>query len=176
MQLGLTSHALTAFISAGIAAVVAAALLPAPPAIVVVAVAVVIASVDVVLFNRVRSKARAGESPSDARLEDPPKSVSSASGADVEPRVIGQQTTPQVGLVTPAQKGSMRLSDYRGEGNRRRQPQCPTCGRFQVENSRRSQTYLFTCRSCGASWSWSVGQPWPRVLPIASIPNPSNKE
>jgi hypothetical protein len=44
--------------------------------------------------------------------------------------------------------------------------QCPRCGEFRLDVSHVAQDYVFQCRngSCGNTWNWTPGTPWPPVV------------
>lgn len=44
--------------------------------------------------------------------------------------------------------------------------QCPRCGEFRLDVSHAGGAYAFRCRngSCGNTWSWTPGTPWPPVV------------
>jgi hypothetical protein len=68
------------------------------------------------------------------------------------------------------------LDRYRGAGGRGRIPQCPNCGRFDVDARQDDSAYEFKCQRCNHDWAWSVGQPWPTTRPRADLGEPSTKE
>jgi hypothetical protein len=43
--------------------------------------------------------------------------------------------------------------------------QCPNCGAFQLDfrRARARNGWDFRCESCGYTWTWQVGTPWPSV-------------
>jgi len=50
--------------------------------------------------------------------------------------------------------------------------QCPRCGEFRLDVSHVARAYAFRCRneSCGNSWSWTPGTPWPPVVVRRNLP------
>lgn len=47
--------------------------------------------------------------------------------------------------------------------------QCPRCGAFRLDIRRARDAWDFRCESCGYTWTWQPGTPWPpvRVMPRA---------
>ncbi len=45
--------------------------------------------------------------------------------------------------------------------------QCPRCGAFRLDIRRAGDGWDFRCESCGYTWTWQPGTPWPpvRVMP-----------
>lgn len=53
--------------------------------------------------------------------------------------------------------------------------QCPRCGEFRLDVSHVARAYAFQCRnaSCGNTWSWTPGTPWPPVVVRRNLPGGS---
>ena len=45
--------------------------------------------------------------------------------------------------------------------------QCPRCGAFRLDIRQARNGWDFRCESCGYTWTWQPGTPWPpvRVMP-----------
>ena len=41
--------------------------------------------------------------------------------------------------------------------------QCPRCGAFRLDIHRARNSWDFRCESCGYTWTWQPGTPWPPV-------------
>jgi hypothetical protein len=52
--------------------------------------------------------------------------------------------------------------------------QCPRCGAFRLDIHRARNSWDFRCESCGYTWTWQPGTPWPpvRVKPRERPPAP----
>jgi hypothetical protein len=79
---------------------------------------------------------------------------------------------PPAGRRSPAPP----LSDYDAESALI--AQCPRCGEFRLDVHQVAQDYAFTCRngSCGNTWSWTPGTPWPPVVVRRNLPGGSGTE
>jgi hypothetical protein len=52
--------------------------------------------------------------------------------------------------------------------------QCPRCGAFRLDIHQARNSWDFRCESCGYTWTWQPGTPWPpvRVKPRERPPAP----
>lgn len=50
--------------------------------------------------------------------------------------------------------------------------QCPRCGEFRLDVKHVAQDYAFACqnKSCGNTWNWTPGTPWPDVVVRRNLP------
>jgi hypothetical protein len=137
--------------------------LPMPSAIVVVVLVGVIATFELLLDARSRRRDRSG-----------------VDTDEIPPPVDKQQQPPD---IPEPESGPtpISLDRYRAQPSLDAEPQCPTCGHFDVETRRKSRTgrriFAFRCATCGAVWSWAAGSPWPDVViqpaPPETSPEPS---
>lgn len=79
------------------------------------------------------------------------------------------RVTAVAGAERPPAASPLDLSRYQRHDRRRADPQCPHCGRFEIDVGAGDASLRLVCAACRWTGEWTPGEPWPDVVVRADM-------